>query len=114
MIYVVVGVILGILAGLNLNLVYSTEYAVYISLAVLAIINTIFDMLTENLKGELTPAKSVIFLAGDLIFALLLGYVGEQLGLPIYLAAVFAFGNNIYKNLRSMTNFMLEKYNKNK
>lgn len=114
MIYVVVGVILGILAGLNLNLVYSTEYAVYISLAVLAIINTIFNMLTENLKGELTPIKSVIYLAGDLIFALLLGYVGEQLGLPIYLAAVFAFGNNIYQNLRSMTNFMLEKYNKNK
>jgi len=44
----------------------------------------------------------------------LLGYVGEQLGLPIYLAAVFAFGNNIYKNLRIMSNFMLEKYNKNK
>ena len=114
MIYVVAGVILGILAGFNLNLVYNPDFAVYISLAVLAILNTIFNLLNENLKGELTPVKSVIFLISDLGFGLLLGYVGEQLGLPIYLAAVFAFGNNIYKNLRSMINFALEKYQKNK
>lgn len=114
MIYVVAGIVLGVLVGLNLDLVYNPEFAVYISLAVLAIVNTIFNLLNENIKGELTIVKSVVSLAGDLIFGLLLGYVGEQLGLPIYLAAVFAFGNNIYKNLMSMINFMLEKYQKNK
>lgn len=114
MIYVVAGIILGVLAGFNLNLVYNPDYAVYISLAVLAILNTIFNLLNENLHGELTPIKSMVYLICDLGFGLLLGYVGEQLGLPIYLAAVFAFGNNIYKNLRIMSNFMLEKYNKNK
>ena len=112
--YVVAGIILGIIAGLNLNITYSSDYAVYISLAVLAIVNTIFNMLNENLRGELTLVKSIVFLSGDLIFGLLLGYVGEQLGLPIYLAAVFAFGNNIYKNIGYLTSYILEKYNKNK
>lgn len=114
MIYVIGGIVLGVLAGLNLNLAYSPEYAVYISLAVLAILNTILNLLNENLKGELTPVKSVAFLTVDLVFGLLMGYVGEQLGLPIYLAAVFAFGNNIFKNLIDITNFMLEKHKKNK
>lgn len=114
MIYVVAGLVLGVVAGLNLNLVYSPEYSVYIAVAVLAILNSIFSMFSENLNGELTPVKSGIFLASDLIFGLFLTYVGEQLGLPVYLAAVFAFGNNIYKNLRIMTGFWLEKYNKNK
>ena len=114
MIYVVAGLVLGVIAGLNLHLVYSAEYAVYISLAVLAMLNTIFNMLSENLNGELTPVKSSMFLIGDLAFALFLGYIGEQLGLPIYLAAVFAFGNNIYKNLRIISNIFLEKYKKNK
>lgn len=114
MIYVVAGLILGVVAGLNLNLIYSPEYAVYISLAILAILNAIFNLLNENLKGELTFIKSIIFVVSDLVFGLLMGYVGEQLGLPIYLAAVFAFGNNIYKNLRTIINFMLEKYQKNK
>lgn len=112
MIYVVAGIILGALAGMNLNLKYSPDYAVYISIAVLAILNAIFNMLNENTKGELTPVKSVIFLVRDLCFGLLMGYVGEQLGLPIYLAAVFAFGNNTYKNVSNMTSFMLEKYHK--
>jgi len=114
MIYVAAGLVLGVIAGLNLDLAYSPEYAVYISLTILAILNSIFNMLSENLNGELTPVKSILFLTGDLVFALFLGYIGEQLGLPIYLAAIFAFGNNIYKNLNIMINFLLEKYNKNK
>lgn len=112
MIYVVAGVILGLLVGLNFNIVYSPEYAVYISLAVLAILNSIFEMLIESTNGELTITKALVGLAGDLVFGLLLGFVGEQLGLPIYLAAVFAFGNNIYKNFKIYVNFMLEKYKK--
>lgn len=114
MIYIVAGIILGVLAGLNLNVTFSPEHAVYISLAVLAIVNTIFNMLNENIKGELTFFKSLISLAGDMIFGLLLGYIGEQLGLPIYLAAVFAFGNNIYKNIGDFSRYLLEKYNKNR
>lgn len=113
MIYVIVGVVLGVIAGMNLNFVYSPEYAVYISLGILAIINTIFNMLNENIKGELSLIKSIVYLIGDMIFGLLLAYVGEQLGLPIYLAGVFAFGNNIYKNIKNITNIMLEKFKKN-
>lgn len=114
MIYIAAGIILGILAGLNLNLVFNPEYAVYISLAILAILDTLFNMLYENLGGDLTLFRSIVLLAGDLVFGLFLGYVGEQLGLPIYLAAVFAFGNNIYVNLRSICDFMIKKYKKNK
>ncbi len=114
MIYIAAGIILGILAGLNLDLVFNPEYAVYISLAILAILDTLFNMLYENLCGDLTLFRSIVLLVGDLVFGLFLGYVGEQLGLPIYLAAVFAFGNNIYVNLRSICDFMIEKYKKNK
>lgn len=111
MLYVIAGVMLGIIAGLKLNVGYNPEYTVYISLSILAIINTIFNILCENLKGEIKTIKSILFLSSDLMFALLLGYIGEQLGLPIYLAAVFAFGNNIYKNLKIMLDFILVKYN---
>ena len=114
MIYVAAGLILGIVAGLNIKIVYNPDYIVYISLSILAILNTIFNMLHENKTGELTFLKSIAYLLTDLSFALFLGYVGEQLGLPIYLAAVFAFGNNIYKKLRILADILLEKFNKNK
>lgn len=114
MVYVAAGLILGIIAGLNLNIVYNPEYIVYISLTILAIVNTIFNMLHENKTGELTFLKSIAYLLTDLLFALFLGFVGEQLGLPVYLAAVFAFGNNIYKKLRILVNISLENLNKNR
>ena len=114
MIYVAVGLILGIVAGLNLNFVYNPDYIVYISLAILAILNTIINMLHDNKTSELTITKSIAFLLTDLLFALFLGFVGEQLGLPIYLAAVFAFGNNIYKKIKVIVDIYLEKYFINK
>jgi len=111
LLYVIAGIVIGIIAGLKLNIGYNPEYIVYISLSILAIINTIFNILCENLKGEMKTIKSILFLVSDLVFALFLGYIGEQLGLPIYLAAVFAFGNNIYKNMKIMLDFILVKYN---
>lgn len=112
MLYVIIGLGIGILAGLKLNLGYDPTYAVYISLSILAIINAITDMASNNLKKEINITRSGILLAADLVFALLLGYIGEQLGLPIYLAAIFAFGNNIYKNIRIIIDFLIEKYKK--
>jgi len=110
--YVTAGIILGIIAGLNFNVGYNPAYAVYISLSILALIDTIINIISENLNSEVNILKSGILLISDLAFALLLGYIGEQLGLPIYLAAIFAFGNNIYKNIRVITNFVIQKYNK--
>lgn len=112
MLYVIAGLAIGILAGLKLNIGYNPAYAVYISLLTLAIINTIINMACDNFKKEMNILKSGLLLSSDLIFALLLGFIGDKLGLPIYLAAVFAFGNNIYKNIRVITNFLIQKYNK--
>lgn len=108
MLYVIIGLGIGILAGLKLNIGYNPSYAVYISLAILAIINSIVEMTSDNLKKEVNVLKSGLYLVADLVFALLLGYIGEQLGLPIYLAAVFAFGNNIYKNIRVIVDSLIK------
>jgi len=114
MIYVAAGIILGIIAGLNLNFVYDPNYIVYISLTILAILNTIINLLHDNETSDLTIPRSLAYLLTDLVFALLLGFVGEQLGLPIYLAAVFAFGNNIYKKLKDLVDIYLARFDKNK
>lgn len=112
MLYVVAGIMLGIIAGFKLNVGYDPSYAVYISLVILAIIDVIITMICDNLKNESNISKSVLLLAMNFVFAMLLGFVGEQLGLPIYLAAVFAFGNNMYRNFTFIAGFLLEKYQK--
>lgn len=113
MLYVIGGIALGVLVGLKANIGYSLQYAVYIALIILAVINAITNILCENINGKTTTLRNIILLAADLIFAVVLGFIGEQLGLPIYLAAVFAFGNNMYKNLKTMVDLLIQKYNKN-
>lgn len=112
LLYVIAGLTIGVLAGLNLNIGYSPEYAVYISLIILAMINTIINMICAKFKKEISILESGLLLISDFAFALLLGYIGEQLGLPIYLAAVFAFGNNIYKKINIIMDVIVQKYNK--
>lgn len=112
LLYVIAGLIIGIIAGFKLNIGYNPAFGVYISLVILAIINTIFNVLSDNIKKEINILKSGLLLIADLIFALLLGYIGEQLGLPIYLAAIFAFGNNIYSNIKSLMDLLIIKFDK--
>lgn len=109
MIYIIAGLILGVLAGLKLNIAQDTQYAVYTSLCILAIINTIFNILLSEKNSKPNIFKSVMYLVGDLSYAFLIGYIGEQLQLPIYLAAVFAFGNNIYQKIKKLIELITEK-----
>lgn len=113
MLYVIGGIVLGVFVGLKANIGYSLQYAVYIALIILAVINAITNILCENINGRITTLRSIILLFADLIFSVALGYIGEQLGLPVYLAAVFAFGNNMYKNIKTMVDLLIQKYNKN-
>lgn len=100
---------MGVVIGLKTNLTYNPIYTVYISLIVLAIINTILNILVENSKKETSSKDCLVMLAADVSIALVLGFVGEQLGLPLYLAAIFAFGNSIYKNFRVIFNKFIVK-----
>lgn len=111
MVYVIVGILLGIIVGIKTNVTYNPVYTIYVSLIVLAIINTIFNILAENSKQEMSNKNCLIILCGDILIALLLGFIGEQLGLPLYLAAIFAFGNNIYMNLKTILHNYLYKKN---
>lgn len=111
MIYVILGILVGVIVGLKTDIYFSPLYAVYLSMLILAIVNTIFKILANTGKKEVNFKTSMIYLMTDVVIALILGFVGEQLGLPLYLAAIFAFGNNIYTNVNLIINSYIEKKN---
>jgi small basic protein len=56
-----------------------------------------------------------IFLSGffgNALLAALLAYIGDKLGIPLYLAAVFAFGNRLFLNFAIIRRFLLNKFSK--
>lgn len=102
--YILAGLGIGIVSGLNLKLAYNPDYVVYITVIIIAILNSIISIINESTNTDLSIKKAVKIIIGDLIFAFVFTYIGERLGLPIYLVAVFAFGNNIYKNFTTLMN----------
>ncbi|HKM38967.1 MAG TPA: small basic family protein [bacterium] len=103
------GILVGMLMGLAFPFSFPVAYARYIAVAILAGLDSIFGGIRSNLEHNFDP---VIFISGffsNAIFAAVLTYIGDRLGVEIYYAAVFAFGVRIFQNLAVMRRHLVER-----
>lgn len=92
---------------LPLTLVY--PYTKYLGVAILAAMDTLFGGLKSWLEDKF---KLNIFLSGFIFnssFAAFLTYLGDQLGVDLYWAAMVAFGVRIFQNLSAIRHLLLEE-----
>lgn len=104
-----VGLALGIAVGLKLPLVVPPAYTSYIGVAVLAALDSVFGGIRAAMEDHYDNA---IFLTGFFFNALMaagLAFLGERLGVPLYLAAVVAFGVRLFQNLGIIRRLLLKK-----
>lgn len=114
--YPLVGLALGLLVGFYSPISVPTFYAPYVSIAVLAALDSIFGGI-RALEENTFDAN--IFITGFFSNALMAGflaYFGDRLGIPIYLAAIFAFGVRIFQNLAIIRRLIIDRvfFKKNK
>ena len=111
MIFALLGVVCGVLLGYITKSGFDIgpQYSIYIFLVILALVNSIFTILYKKNMDEFKIKYCFIYVFVDIIVAILVGFISEKLGLPLYLAIIFAFGNNIYKNLSLMINSLTNK-----
>lgn len=98
MIGVVLGLMLGVLVGLNLPITIAGGYSLYISVAILAAFDSVIGAIRSNIENKY---DSAIFISGFIVNSLLAGslaYAGDLLGIPLYYAAIFAFGMRLFNN----------------
>ncbi|WP_077622102.1 small basic family protein [Sediminibacillus massiliensis] len=91
--------IMGICLGLLTDFTVPEAYSDYLSIAVLAAFDTLLGGIRAYLEGKFDEK---VFLTGfffNVILAALLAFIGVQLGIDLYLAAVFAFGVRLFQNL---------------
>jgi len=106
---VVIGLAVGVAIGLKLPLVVPPAYTNYIGLAVLAALDSVFGGIRATMEDHY---DNLIFLTGFFSNALLaagLAFLGDRLGVPLYLAAVVAFGVRIFQNLGIIRRHLLKK-----
>ena len=83
----------------------------YLSLAVLAGLDSVFGGIRAGMEGHF---RSDVFLSGfvvNMLLAVLLVHLGWQIGVPdLYLAAVVTLGGRIFLNLSVIRRHWLERH----
>ncbi|KAB3533264.1 small basic family protein [Alkaliphilus serpentinus] len=98
MIIALIGLLIGIILGLYLPITYPATFSLYISVAILAALDSVFGAIKSILDNKFHTGIFVSGFFGNAILAGLLAYIGDRIGVPLYYAAIFAFGNRLFQN----------------
>ena len=107
------GLLIGILIGVFL-IPYNIpgQYSNYVAVAILAALDSVFGGVASTIQQRFRLSVFLSGFFGNALLAAGLAYLGDQLGIDIYLAAIFAFGNRIFLNFAVIRRYMLNKLSK--
>lgn len=108
----VLGLIIGIIIGVFIPYNIPQQYSNYVAVAILAALDSVFGGIAATVQGKFDMKIFLSGFFGNALLAAGLAYIGDQLGIQIYLAAVFAFGNRLFLNFAIIRRFVLNKYSK--
>ncbi|MCZ0703342.1 small basic protein [Natronobacillus azotifigens] len=96
--FLVVGIALGFLTDFTI----AEQYTKYLSIAILAAFDTLFGGIRAHFEKTF---DQMIFISGfffNITLAVILTFIGVQLGVDLYLAAVFALGLRVFQNIATI------------
>ncbi|MBD3157039.1 DUF1290 domain-containing protein [Candidatus Peregrinibacteria bacterium] len=111
MIWALLGILMGVLAGIAVDIpipIELTRYTAVISIGIL-------DALFGAIRAEVTKDhyNAIIFLTGlffNVILAIGITYLGDKLGLDLYLAATVVFTFRIFSNVGITRRAILQNF----
>jgi small basic protein len=95
----VVGLLVGVLLGLLLDVSVGYEVSRYSAVAILAAFDSVLGAVRAELDGVY---DNRIFISGfvvNAIVAVILTFIGDRLGIDLYLVALITFGIRIFNNV---------------
>ena len=109
--WISIGLLLGVVLGVLLQLQIPVVLTRYTAVAIMGILDAVFGAM----RAEVTEGKydSMIFATGlvfNIILAVAITYLGDRLGLDLYLAASIVFTFRIFSNVGVSRRVLLEKF----
>lgn len=100
MLWALLGILVGILGGIAIDLPFPLTWTRFTAVIVIGMLDSLFGALRAELTKD--QYNSWIFLSGlvfNIMLALGITLLGDRLGLDLYLAATFVFTFRIFSNL---------------
>ncbi len=93
------GLGLGVAVGLLLQINVSPELARYSAVGILAGLDSVLGAIRAELEAHYDNRVFVSGFVMNALVAVALTFVGDRLGIDLYLVALFAFGWRIFQNV---------------
>lgn len=109
------GLLLGIFVGLALQnvIVVPIAFARYLSIATLAALDSAFGGLRATIEKQFDDTIFVIGLTSNTLMAAFITYMGDRLGVDLFLAAVVVFGVRLFNNLAAIRHHYFDRWRNN-
>lgn len=104
-----IGLLVGVLLGLLFDINIPDKFSPYMSVAILACLDSVFGAFRATLAKNFQPDIFISGFFGNALLAAALAYLGDKLGIPIYIAAVIVFGGRIFDNFATIRRVVIEK-----
>ncbi|MCY6483720.1 small basic family protein [Clostridium aestuarii] len=104
-----IGLIIGIIVGMFWNVSIPLKFSPYLSVAIFACLDSVFGAIKTSITKKFRTDIFISGFFGNAVLAVALTYLGDKLGMPIYLAAVIVFGERIFNNFAAIRRLLLEK-----
>ncbi len=104
------GLILGIALGILTDIQIPTVYENYLSIAVLAALDTMFGGIRAHLQQVYDDKVFITGFFFNIALAAGLAFLGVHIGVDLYLAAIFAFGVRLFQNIAVIRRMLITKW----
>lgn len=103
--------LLGLIAGLMLGFLYPlhfpAELTLYMGVGLLAALDSALGGFLARIKGEFRLPIFLSGIIGNALIAAFLTWLGERMGIPVFLAAVVVFGTRLFQNFAKIRRELL-------
>ncbi len=106
----ILGLIIGIIAGIYTPLNIPIEYARYTAVGIMGILDSVFGALRSELQGHYNATVFISGLITNMILAIIITFVGDRLGIDLYLAIIVAFTIRMLNNIGIIRYFFLSRF----
>ena len=102
-----IGLVAGLIVGVFLPWNVPVEYSLYVATGLLAALDSALGGMKARIKKIFKLNIFISGFFGNAVIAVFLAWLGDKLGLPLYLAAVVVFGTRMFQNFAEIRRELL-------
>ncbi|NLK36544.1 MAG: small basic family protein [Epulopiscium sp.] len=110
--FALVGLLIGIIIGLQSGYVFPQGYSVYVAIGILACLDSVLGGIRSTLDNSFRLKIFVSGFFGNGILSIALIWLGNKLNIQLSIAAVVVFGSRLFQNFAYIRRHLLDSYEK--